>query len=89
MLFNVGSVKYGYYGCADDILKAYPNITNWHTKEIETRYGLDKQLMVELNSAEDIIRFIDEVDCEILIKGTLSSSEENISNILIYDAYME
>lgn len=89
MLFYVGSVKYGYYGCADDILKAYPNITNWKTKEIETRYGLDKQLMVELNTAEDIIRFTDEVEHEILIEGTLASSEENISSILIYDDYME
>lgn len=86
MKFSVGSVKYGYYGCADDILKAYPNITNCTIEEIETRYGLDKQLIVKLNSAEDFLRFVKEVDCEIIIDDPIRSGKPSL---LIYDDYME
>ena len=86
MKFSVGSVKYGYYGCGDAILKAYPNITNGEVRDSE--FG--KDLIVELNIAEDIIRFTDEVEHEVLIEGTLLDvGDEKMPNLLIYDDYME
>ena len=90
MLFYVGSVKYGYYGCADDILKAYPNITNCTTEEIETTSGIIRQLAVEINAAKDILRFSHEVEYDILIKCAADYGIKAIvPSILIYDGYIE
>lgn len=74
------------YSYAEDILRVYPKITNWSTEEIETKLGLRKMLIVELNTAEDFLRFVKEVDCEIIIEDSMRNGKPSI---LIYDGYLE
>lgn len=88
MLFYVGSVKYGYYGCADDILKAYPNITNCRIEEVKTQFGLKKKLIVELNSAEDFLKFVKEVETDVIIRHKTDDEGNVKPSLLICDDYM-
>lgn len=86
MKFYVTSVMFDGYSYAEDILRVYPKITNWSTEEIETKLGLRKMLIVELNTAEDFLRFVKEVDCEIIIEDSMRNGKPSI---LIYDGYLE
>lgn len=82
MKFYVRSALFNNYNYAEDILNAYPNITNYSVEEIETYFGLQKMLAVELNTAEDFLRFIREVDCSIVIED---AQTDGVPCILIYD----
>ena len=82
MKFSVMSVEYGRYGNANTILKTYPKITNWLIEDVETIFGLQQMLTVELNTAEDFLRFVKEVDCKIIIEDIMRNGKPSI---LIYD----
>ena len=82
MKFYVRSALFNNYNYAEDILNAYPNITNYSIEDIEKTYRPCKMLAVELNTAEDFLRFIREVDCSVVIENAQTNG---VPCILIYD----
>ena len=78
MKFYVSSAK------TNDILRAYPNITNYSTRYYKTPWGdMEQELSVELDTAEDFIRFSEEVNNNRLI---IDAKDRTIK---IYDYWVE
>ena len=81
MKFYVSSAK---YRTGNDILRAYPNITNYSTRYYKTSWGdMAQELSVELNTAEDFIRFSEEINNNRLI---IDAKDRTIK---IYDYWVE
>lgn len=85
MKFYVKSVMIDGYNQAENILRVYPKITNWSIEEVEGPYRSCKMLVVELNTAEDFLRFTEEVGCKIII-GYMRVN--GVPCVLIYDDYI-
>lgn len=85
MKFYVNSTRYGHN--IADILQTYPHISNYSKEEIvkEANNGKNIQyrLSVRLDTAKDILRFIREVNNEIVIR------DFETPEIEIYDDYRE
>ena len=88
MLFYVDSIKYGWCGLGDKILQAYPNIANCRIEEVKTQFGLKKKLIVELNSAEDFLKFVKEVETDVIIRHKTDDEGNVKPSLLICDDYM-
>lgn len=86
MKFYVKSVMFDGYNYVESVLKAYPKITNWSIEEVEGPYSLQKMLAVELNTAEDFLRFCKEVDCKIIVGD---ARVNGVPCILIFDDWIE
>lgn len=86
MKFYVKSVLFGGYNYVESILKAYPKITNYSVEEVEGVYRPCKMLAVELNTAEDFLRFVKEVDCQIIVTD---SRVNGTPCILIFDDWID
>lgn len=86
MKFYVKSSLYGYV--VNDILAAYPNIFGFQKEEVIEEVVNGKniryRLAVRLDTAEDILKFINEVGNEIVIQN-----DADVPEIEIYDDYRE
>lgn len=86
MKFYVRSTLYGYN--VDDILTAYPNIFGFQKEEIVEEVANGKniryRLAARLDTAGDILEFINEVGNEIIIQN-----DDDVPEIEIYDSYRE
>lgn len=86
MKFYVKSVLFDGYNYVESILENYPKITNYSIEEVQGAYRPCKILAVELNTAEDFLRFAKEVDCQIIVTD---AHINGVPCILIFDDWID